>query len=284
MSNDELRAAAEMVRDFEERYPLGKCNMDDGIALMHAASVLSRAYLDRTPEPVNERLLEACKKSLNWFSLYPGGGALKMYDEMRDVLSAAERAQAEAALPITEEWLREKKYQRDGSIWICGCGLFVRNFGGHWRVQVVGTDNLWEFSARWNSRPTARLALGVEGGSMKISDEFWRLVIHDKDWFIIVKPDLEQLVIGNDDPQTESDARLICDLHNAALVQEKRGWLLSRHVPNGRHGPTPDGKGKWVVPFALRDRLHEIVGDTAVAALLAANAWMEQNEASEVKP
>src|SRR3989304_2986272 len=38
---------------------------------------------------INIELLTVAKKSLNWLSSYPGGGALKMYDKMREAIAKA---------------------------------------------------------------------------------------------------------------------------------------------------------------------------------------------------
>lgn len=108
----------------------------------------------------------------------------------------------------------------------------------------------------------------------KVSDEFFRVRGDGLGNWDVLAPDHAVCVYL----RSEADARHICDLHNAAIVQEKRGWTVR---------PVKCKAGFiWEVAEIESLPLEEILAiperrmDTPAAALLAANAWIESHEAA----
>lgn len=105
MTNDELREFC------ERQMSLNAIRKKMTVEERHVESAiteLARFWLERQgrkPESVNERLLEACKEAQR--TLIAHSMAWDAVTLCADAIAAAEQAKAEAALPITEEWLDE---------------------------------------------------------------------------------------------------------------------------------------------------------------------------------
>lgn len=109
----------------------------------------------------------------------------------------------------------------------------------------------------------------------KISDEFWTPAgPRDGDlWWInktVREDEFTKRIVEVADCLNEADARLVCDLHNAALVQELRKWNVVR-----KHN-----EDRWYITPTIGSRLYMCdtefrSGSTPAAAVLAANNWIE---------
>lgn len=101
----------------------------------------------------------------------------------------------------------------------------------------------------------------------KVSDEFWACeqVTGVSCLWAIRGPSHRFNMSAN-----EVLARHICDLHNAAIVQERRGWDVKKDR----------NSADFYVPIHLGwENCEKVYGATPAAALLAANKWFEEQEA-----
>lgn len=131
---------------------------------------------------------------------------------------------------------------------------------------------------------------------MKISDEFWK---PRPDTFTVVGEVLEaETWVIKDGPGgavstvarglTESDAREICDDHNAKVVQMRRNWTASRWTDGRIHVDGEDcGHGGWSdVTGEPKDFViwcHEMCFGDPSKALTEAELWYESNTEAEKK-
>ena len=109
--------------------------------------------------------------------------------------------------------------------------------------------------------------------AMKVSNEFWTAEFVGCLTWHVVKSDGGMLAICN-----ERTARDICDLHNAEIVQTKRGWTVKPvHAEDGSWT-------EWTTYIHCPCKGYHNRGQTPAAAILAANEWYEQNIEAEKPP